>query len=331
MDEEVFRTFIVLGEKLKKNNLRIPFKNARKFNPWFDETSVSTALSGILTYLEKDKLSRWLKDYSIKRNRKTIGLIPAGNIPLVGFHDLLCILISGFKIEIKPSSKDLPLTKWIIRQIIKIDPALRPRISITENLGNCDAYIATGSNNTNRYFEFAFRNKPHLLRNNRTGLAILNGYETEKDLNNLTLDIFQYYGLGCRNVSLLLLPKGYNVEKLVKCLAKNRQAMDNKSYSDLYTYHKALLILNKKNFTDLGNLLLVPDNHPFSTVSVLHYHFYKDPDQLKLFIRKNHEFIQCIAGNRTPGISTIPFGTTQIPELWDYNDGKNTLEFLCNL
>jgi hypothetical protein len=331
MDKEVFETFIILGEKISKNILRIPFKNTQKNNPWFDETSVSDALHGISIYLEKDNMTNWLKDYSFKKSRKTIGLIAAGNIPLVGFHDLLCILISGFKVEIKPSSKDLPLTKWIIRQITNINPALQTRISLKEKLGNCDAYIATGSNNTNRYFEYEFRSKPHLLRNNRTGIAILTGKETQRDLNGLAADIFQYYGLGCRNVSLLLLPMGYKLVKLSKCFGQHQKVMDNKNYSDIYNYNKALLILGKKKFHDLGNLLLVPNNNPNATVSVLHYDFYKNPNHLNSFIRRNRELLQCIAGHRISGISTIPFGTTQTPEAWDYNDGKNTLEFLCNL
>jgi hypothetical protein len=282
--------------------------------------------------LNYENLTKWLTPYqrSVQTEPKIVAIIIAGNIPLVGFHDLLCVLISGNKALIKLSSDDSELMKWTIEQLIAIEPEFKDLIAFAEErqLKNFDAVIATGSNNTNRYFEYYFKDKPNLLRRTRNSLAIINGNETELELDSLADDVFFYFGLGCRNVSKLLLPRGYNLEPLFLAFEKYKDIINHNKYANNYTYHKAIFLMNLTPHLDNGFLILKQDDGLASPLSVLLFSFYDNEEEVKAYLETNKEIIQCGVGTAD---YLVDFGKSQQPELWDYADGIDTMEFLKNL
>ncbi len=301
---------------------------AMRKNPWFTPDSIHIAVQNIAKqYLQKEKLQKWLAAYEIPIQPKKVGIVMAGNIPLVGFHDFLCGYISGHTLLLKLSSKDEILIAHIIKKLAEWDPEVLGQIKIAEKLNGCDAYIATGSNNTSRYFEEYFGKYPHIIRKNRTSVAILEGNETEEELEKLADDVFLYYGLGCRNVSQLYIPQGYDITKLFKPFAKYEDLINHNKYKNNYDYYLAIYLLNKVNCLTSGAVLLVENPSPFSAVSVLHYQFYetKEKDALIDKLKASNE-IQCIVAK-----DQTPFGISQCPALKDYADGVDTMQFLCNL
>lgn len=301
-------------------------RQAAQRNAWFNEDSINMAADGIATqFLHPKLLKNWIASYKQPTAPKRIGLIMAGNIPLVGFHDFLCGFVAGHILHIKLSSKDDVLLKHLGEKLIEWQPVLAESILFVDNLKGCDAYIATGSNNTARYFEQYFGKYPNIIRKNRTSVAILNGEETTEDLNELGKDIFSYYGLGCRNVTKIYLPTNYDVTKLLSGLDTYKDIIHQNKYKNNYDYFLAIYLLNRVPYYDNGFLLMVENPVPFSAVSVLHYEFYSNYREL-LQNLSSDENIQCIVDN-----SHVKFGNSQFPSLTDYADGVDTMMFLSEL
>lgn len=295
-------------------------------NPWFTLEHVEMASNSIANnFLQKEALEQWIAAYKPTQHPKTIGIVMAGNIPMVGFHDLLCGFMSGHKIKIKTSSKDNILIPFLIKKLVDSDASIREQIEIAEQLKDCDAYIATGSNNTTRYFEQYFGKYPNIIRKNRTSVAVLDGTETTEELHALADDIFSYYGLGCRNVTQLIVPRDYNFIPLLEATRKYSYLVDQHKYKNNYDYHLAIYLLNKVQYMSNENMLLVENELPFSAVSVVHYRYY---DNLNLVIDelKHSNDIQNIVGKGGAAL-----GTSQHPRLADYADGVDTMQFLCSL
>jgi len=309
------------SESLAEAKLR-----AQNANAWFTADSIDLAMKNIVgCYLQKDALEKWIAHYQLPEYAKKVGIVMAGNIPLVGFHDFLCAYISGHQLYLKLSSKDEWLLKHLIVKLSEEDAAVPQTIHIADQLKNCDAYIATGSNNSARYFEQYFGKYPHIIRRNRTSVAILEGTESDDDLKNLAIDVFAYYGLGCRNVTQVCVPEGYNFEKLLNIFSIYSDLIHHHKYKNNYDYHLAVYLLNKVPYLTNDSLLLIENDLPFSAVSVLHYRFYKNKNLLTEALRKDDN-IQTIIGK-----GFTPFGTSQIPSLSDYADGVDTMAFLCAL
>jgi len=306
------------------NNL---INNQHLANPWFTPENVRLSINSIANELTEENLIHWTNSYPQlrdKTNPLTVGVIMAGNIPLVGFHDFLCALITGNKLLAKTSSKDSELLKYISSILCDINPDFKNKIVFTdETLKGFDVVIATGSDNSSRYFEYYFGKYPNIIRKNRNSIAILEGNESEADLEALGTDIFSYFGLGCRNVSKIYLPEGYDLSVLDKSWKSFSGCISHQKYANNYDFNKAVYIVNKEKFYDTGYLLLKEERKLSSPVSVLHYEYYKSMNDVLKQTELMKENIQCIVGKHN-----IQFGKAQSPHLWDYADGIDTIEFL---
>lgn len=306
------------------------------FNPWFTKDSVLRALSGIAQMLKPEVLRQWLAPYDLTpppaRLVRTVGLVMAGNIPLVGFHDLLCVLASGHRVLAKLSSKDDRLIKKVAEILADIDPALGGHIELTdETLKGVDAVIATGSNNSARYFEYYFRNMPHIIRKNRNGIAVLTGEESEDELYRLGEDIFTYFGMGCRNVTKIFIPDSYDLTKLLGVLDRFSHLNQHHKYGNNVDYYRTLYLMNQAPILDNWVLLLKEESAIASPVGVVFYERYSEIGQVQEQLDLHKEEIQCIVSNLTEISGAIAPGETQQPMPWDYADGVDTLEFLKEL
>ncbi len=303
---------------------------AHAANGWFTPEFISLAIRGIAyQYLQKDKLIEWSAAYQLgdqPATPHTIGLTMAGNIPLVGFHDFLSIFISGHLQLIKPSSRDEILIRHLLQHLISIEPTAERYFGFAERLTGCDAYIATGSNNSARYFEYYFAKYPHIIRRNRTSVALLTGEETRSDLEALADDVYQYFGLGCRNVTQLYVPPDYDFLRLLEAFRKYNYLSQLGKYKHNYDYQLTLLILNKAVYMSNESILLTHNESPFSPISVLHYVYYRPGDPLPPVLSGDHPEIQAIVGR-----NFTAFGQAQQPGLRDYADGVDILKFLCEL
>ncbi len=299
---------------------------AGRENGWFTKEAIHHAVQQIAQcYLDRNKLEVWLSRYPLPAAARTVGIVMAGNIPLVGFHDFLCAFLSGHRVMMKLSSKDSVLMKHVLRKLQEWEPSFGEQVAVAEMLKGCDAYIATGSNNTARYFEEYFGKYPSIIRRNRTSVAILDGNESEDELRALGQDVFQYFGLGCRNVTQICVPEGYDFKPLLQVFEAWKGLNDHNKYRNNYDYHLALFLLNKVPYLDNGSLLVVENELPFSAVSVLHYRHYNDRNALAQSLQSSSD-IQAIVGH-----GQIAFGSAQTPALDDYADGVNTMQFLCSL
>ena len=298
-------------------------------NGWFIPAFIDLAARQIATeYLQKDKLQQWTEGYGLpekNNNPKTVGLIMAGNIPLVGFHDLLSVFISGHRQRIKSSSRDEVLIRHLVGRLIALAPEVSTLVEFAERLNGCDAYIATGSNNSARYFDHYFGKYPHIIRRNRTSAAILTGGETAEELGLLADDVYQYFGLGCRNVTKLYVPENYDFIPLLEAFRRYDHLADLAKYKHNYDYQLTILLLNKKYYMSNESILLTENSSPFSPISLLNYEFYP-PGGSPAATLSGNEDIQCIVGQ-----GHTPFGKAQRPTLGDYADGVDTLQFLKNL
>ncbi len=298
-------------------------------NGWFIPAFVEIATQNIaLQFLQKEKLENLALFYqlpSTNHNPQTVGIIMAGNIPLVGFHDFLCVFISGHKAIIKPSSKDQVLIKHLIEKLTQWDAEIKNLVEFSEMLKGCDVYIATGSNNSSRYFDYYFGKYPSIIRRNRTSIAVLNGEESKEALQKLADDVYLYFGLGCRNVTKIYVPANYDFIPLLEAFKKYNHLADHHKYKNNYDYNLALHLLNKKYYMTNGSILLIEEPGLFSPISQLNYEFYKGNDELTLKLPAAQE-LQCIVGK-----SFVPFGETQSPLIGDYADGVDTLAFLTRL
>jgi hypothetical protein len=299
-------------------------RRAHAQNGWFIPEFIDEAVRQIaVQYLQRDKLEDWAREYALAEEPvvpRTVGLIMAGNIPLVGFHDLLSVFVSGHRQMIKPSSRDEVLVRHLVDQLIEIDGTVADHIGFADRLNGCDAYIATGSNNSARYFDYYFGRYPHLIRRNRTSVAILTGEESREELTALANDVNLYFGLGCRNVTQIVVPEGYDFLPLLEIFKKYEFLSDLTKYKHNYDYQLTLLILNKKYYMTNGSILLTENASPFSPISALHYVCYKRGETL---MPEASDEIQCIVGR-----GGVPFGRAQQPGLADYADGVDTMAFL---
>lgn len=324
-------------------------KEASRLNPWFNEKNLDKALLAWAECLIPDKITRWLESYPrllsqwdsrIQEPEKieTIGLIMAGNIPLVGFHDLLSCLVSGNRVQVKLSSQDSALIPFITQKFLETSPIFQGKTQFTERIQNMDRIIATGSNNSSRYFEYYFGKYPHIIRKNRHSLAILTGKESKDEILELGKDIFLYFGMGCRNVSKLMVPRGYNFVNLLDILESFREDLAFNKYLNNVQYQNALLQLQGVHFYQNGFLYLKEDPGISSPISIIYYEYF-EPDTLIQNLEALKEEIQCMVGNSDLleelgiNVNLLPqkllnFGKTQKPELWDYADHVDTLQFL---
>jgi hypothetical protein len=327
-----------LGMQLQNDaDFRTQVATAHIRNPFFVKEFVEKAVDGIVNQmLQKDLLIEWTSQYSFlseEREPKTIGIIMAGNIPLVGFHDFLCAYISGNNVLIKLSSKDETLFPALLQILFSIDTEASKTIKLVMKLEGFDAVIATGSNTSHNYFEYYFSKYPRLLRKNRNSVAVLNGNETDEELNLLADDIFMYFGLGCRNVSALLLPEDYDVTKLFPHFQKYNWFHDHNKYMNNYDYQRSILLLNRVTHFADDKIMLLPSEHFAAPMSVVNYSFYSSLEQLKENLDSNVDKLQCVVmqnnlANSLQINSFAPFGKSQSPGLSDYADGEDVLLFL---
>jgi hypothetical protein len=303
---------------------------ARNENSWFTPESVRHAFRGVSHFLDEYNLRLWLSKYSLHSTvKKVVGVVMAGNIPLVGFHDLLCILISGHKIQMKLSSKDTVLMKFVTEALVRIEPSIKNEIAIVEQLKNFDAVIATGSDNSGRYFNYYFSKYPNIIRKNRSSCAILTGFESDEELRELGNDVFSYFGLGCRNVSKVYVPKEFDFSKLLKNWQVYDKVMLHHKYHNNYDYQKSILLVNREEFFDSGFIILQESEKLVSPISVLYYEFYDEWTSLIEKLNQHREKIQVIVGNVEQ--AHVRIGQSQYPAVWDYADQVDTLKFLESL
>ncbi|RYD51701.1 MAG: acyl-CoA reductase [Sphingobacteriales bacterium] len=299
---------------------------ASRRNSWFTPQSIQLAVTNIARhFLQADVLQNWIRSYTLPESSKTVGIVMAGNIPLVGFHDFLCGFICGHRLQIKLSSKDDVLLPHLIAFLRSQDAEELDRVQLVERLQGCEAFIATGSDNSARYFEQYFGARPHLVRKSRTSVAVLDGTETTAELDALAHDVFDYFGLGCRNITQLYLPEGYNFDPLLRQLQGMSGVVQHHKFRNNYDYQLAIYLLNQVPYLSNEDLLLVENDMPFSSVATLHYQYYIDRETVFQNLRADDR-IQAVVGHEA-----IPFGRAQQPALTDYADGVDTMAFLCSL
>jgi hypothetical protein len=305
---------------------------SQSHNGWFTPSEVYFAIQSWAEALTPKNLDFWLQDYHNDADEsKTIALITAGNIPLVGFHDFISVLITGNNVIVKTSSNDQYLLPFIAEYLIYIEPDMLHKIQFKKDqLSDFDAVIATGSNNTARYFEYYFKNKPSIIRKNRNSVAVLNGDETKAELKLLGEDIFRYFGLGCRNVSKLFVPKGYDFTNFFESIFDFKDIIEYEKYANNYDYNKAVFLMSNFKLLDNGFITIKEDNSYASPISSVFYQFYDSIDALEDKFQIDNQQIQCIVSNNLVK-NSIPFGTTQQPNLWDYADNIDTIAFLLSL
>ncbi|MFK7811274.1 MAG: acyl-CoA reductase [Maribacter sp.] len=338
---KTFIAFVKLGDFLREFCNSNPSENewhdsfrevislAKHHNGWFTKENIHFALKGWSEILTEEKLSLWLSKYNLQENKPiTVALIMAGNIPIVGFHDFLSVLITGNKVLAKLSSNDKALLPLIAKYLIEIEPFLKDKIIFTEEkLESFDAVIATGSNNTARYFEHYFSKGPNIIRRNRNSVAVLTGNETTEQLTALGEDIFRYYGLGCRSVSKLFVPTGYDFDTFFKAIYEFNPLIQQAKYANNYDYNKAVYLMSEFKILENGFLMLKEDESYASPIASVFYETYNSSEELKEKLKNEEEKIQCIVAKGFVE-NEIPFGKTQTPELNDYADGVDTVDFL---
>lgn len=307
-------------------------KLSQSHNGWYTPEQVYFSIQSWAKALTQENLDKWLSAYEIDNiTPKNIALILAGNIPLVGFHDFLSVLISGHSVLVKTSSNDQHLLPFLAKYIIAVEPKFADKITFVEGkLENFDAVIATGSNNTARYFEYYFKDKPSIIRKSRNSIAVLNGTETKEQLSALGEDIFRYFGLGCRNVSKLFVPKGYTFDAFFEAIFKYQDVIHYEKYANNYDYNKAVFLMSNFKLLDNGFLTLKEDKSHASPISSVFYEFYDDIVDLQTRLKSEDEQIQCIVSNNLVENSII-YGETQNPQLWDYADNVDTITFLLTI
>lgn len=305
-------------------------KKATHINPWYTEEYIQQQFKAIASNLTKEKLSAWLANYPNMDSAKRVGLILAGNIPLVGFNDVLAVLISGFTASIKLSSDDAGLTSFVLHKLIEIEPEFKDKIDITGKLSDFDLIIATGSDNSSRYFDYYFGKKPHIIRKNRNSVAVLSGNETAEELNGLGHDIFDYFGLGCRSVSKLFIPKNYEISQFFEGVESFSPIRNHYKYTNNYDYNKSIYLINRDEHYDNGFLILKKDERISSPLAVVYYEEYEDIDQVREKINEQSNQLQCLVSHipLNTSVAQFAFGESQKPSLTDYADNVDTLAFL---
>ena len=299
-------------------------------NPWFTENSIRMAVSNLQPLLSGKTLSQWTSQYDLNVKSKKVAIVMAGNIPLVGFHDFLCVLISGHSVLIKTSSKDNTLIRFVVDLLTSIEPRFKERIEFADRLKGFDAIIATGSDNTSRYFEYYFGKYPNIIRKNRTSVAVLTGNEDSNELLDLGIDVFSYFGLGCRNVSKLFVPRDFTIEKIFPAWEAYHDIIHHHKYCNNYDYQKSVLLVGSVPFLDGGYVMLHETEELVSPISMVYYERYNSGGDLASKLAAHQQKIQCIVDN-SGQYSKIKFGQAQSPGPEDYADQIDTLKFLTEL
>ena len=317
-------------------SLKELIEDSKNYNGWFDANMVRHMLVAIGESLQEESLKKWLEPYSVEleknKGEKIVGVVMAGNIPAVGFHDFLTVLISGNKLMGKLSGDDNKILPALAGLLVKIEPGFSDYIHFTEDrLSEFDAIIATGSSNTSRYFDYYFGKYPNIIRKNRNGIAVLTDEEDTSHFEGLADDIFLYYGLGCRNVSKLYVPENYDFQPLLNVLSARNKIAENHKYFNNYEYSKAIYLVNGKLHFDTGNLLLLENDQVASPVSVINYEYYNHIGLLRKKIDLHASDIQCVVSESDKLGTVVPFGKSQQPGLWDYADGVDTMRFLLSI
>lgn len=322
-------------QSLDGEEFKTLFLKAEADNPWFTLVNINNSLSAIRDqYLSDVALHKIISKYHLDDNirRKKIGLILAGNIPLVGVHDIICCFLCGHTALIKVSDKDKILMQWFIHEMVTLEPKAAQYLIEVEKLKDYDAAIATGSNASAVHFEYYFRNVPHIIRRNRNSVAILNGQETKDQLQLLGNDIFTYFGLGCRNVSMVLVPEGYDIKVLIDALEPFKAIMHHNKYKNNYDYNLALMLLNKETFLQSDFVIWKESDQIISRIASIHYRFYKNREELVNWLKSKKDEIQCVVSNQNlPETETVPFGMAQCPDIDVFADGVDTMEFLLSM
>jgi len=312
---------------------KMQIERAPEFNGWFTKDNVLKSFESWSEALTFDNLNKWTSNYNFENNieAKKIAIIMAGNIPLVGFHDLLCVLISGNIAKVKLSSNDKYFLPLIAKFLEHHEPEFKNNIYFTqEKLTGFDAVIATGSNNTARYFEHYFGKQPNIIRKSRNSVAILTGNESKEELELLGEDIFQYFGLGCRSVSKLFVPKNYNFDALFNALYKFKDIINYKKYENNYDYNKAVYLMSMFHILENGFVMLKEDNSYASPIATIFYEYYDDIEKMKEKLNVDNKKIQCVVSNENV-VDFVKFGDSQHPKLWNYADNVDTIKFLLKL
>lgn len=307
-------------------------KLAEESNGWFTKENIYHSFEGWSNLLTYSNINTWLEKYNFtKKNARKVAIIMAGNIPLVGFHDFLSVLISGHSVIVKQSSNDNKLLPYLAKYLEYVEPEFKGKIRFTEEkLKGFDAVIATGSNNTARYFEYYFKDKPSIIRKNRNSVAVLQGNETEDELKRLSEDIFRYYGLGCRNVSKLFVPKDYNFDNFFKAIYHWHPIIEEQKYANNYDYNKAVYLMSEFDMLENGFLMIKEDQSYASPIATVFYEYYDTKEQLKEKLSYENDVVQCVVAKGFIE-KEVPFGQTQRPELWNYADEVDTIEFLLTI
>lgn len=331
--------FVRLGEQLQKylngeGNLRLDnaIKKAYLQNNWFTESFVRKALQGIVGLLQIDILETWIASYKQIQESKKVACIMAGNVPMVGFHDLLTVLLSGHIFIGKLSSKDTILLPVLVQLLNEITPDFQKRVYFVEQLkrGDYDAVIATGSNNSARYFKQYFGEMPNIIRTGRSSIAILSGKEDKQALERLTDDLFLYFGLGCRNVSKIYIPKGFDIRILLDSCERYRELQNHHKWMNNYDYNRSIMLVNQDKFLDTGFALFTEQEEMLSPISVVHYQEYETEKEVLTIPQYYKNMLQCVVSDM-PIEGFVPFGQAQFPRVYEYADGIDTMAFLTNL
>ena len=322
----------VLHNELFYDGFIHQIKLAEQYNSWFTKESILFSIENWAHALTKENLVNWIsKEIVEESTSKIVAIVMAGNIPLVGFHDFLSVLISGHSVLVKQSSNDKHLIPFLAKYLEYAEKSFKGKISFTEEkLTGFDAVIATGSTNTTRYFEYYFKNKPSIIRKNRNSVAVITGTESSDDFENLSNDIFRYFGLGCRSVSKLFVPKGYNFDQFFQGMYKQHEIINNAKYANNYDYNKAVYLMSEFSILENGFLMIKEDESFASPIATIFYEYYDNLNDLKIKIQTESENIQCIVANNFIE-NEVKFGQTQYPKLWDYADGVNTIQFLSKI
>ncbi|WP_179334774.1 acyl-CoA reductase [Winogradskyella costae] len=329
---ESIRNENVEANKLFYDGFKHQLKLAEEHNGWFTKQNIAFTLKNWSKALTDKNINQWISKYDFKNtNPQTVAIIMAGNIPLVGFHDFVSVLISGHSVLVKQSSNDKHLLPFLAKYLEAVEPNFKGKIKFTEEkLENFDAVIATGSDNTARYFEYYFKNKPSIIRKNRNSVAVLTGNETKEELEALSDDIFRYYGLGCRNVSKFFIPNDYNFDAFFNAVYKWHSIIDGSKYANNYDYNKAVYLMSEFQMLENGFLMIKEDQSYSSPIATLFYEKYNNIEELQQKLGTDSDKIQCIVANGfTEG--EITFGETQNPQLWDYADNVDTVDFLLKI
>ena len=300
-------------------------------NTWFSKDCVDHMFKQVVLNLSSEQLNEWVKSYLFREGvSRKIGVVSAGNIPLASFQDWLCVLMSGHTLALKTSQRDTYLIKYLTAQLLRIEPDFKNYIAFTNELKGCDAFITSSSSNTARYFEYYFAKYPHIIRRHRTSCAVLNGHENDAQLNALTEDMFLYFGLGCRSVSKLYLPQNLDLKKLLTYWkTRSKILFENHKYRNNYDYNKALLLVNRVPHLDNGYVLFKADSELTSPIGVVYYGYYDNLETLKCELETKRAELQCIVTSiPLAGFNCVDFGTAQLPNIWDYPDDIDTLDFL---